>query len=159
MAMEYALMNKKLLKGTGRTTKSLDIGTGTGVLAIASVLMGIEKAVGIDIDLCSVSEAKKNADINNLSDKITVDDRAVEKIESKFDLIMANLRYPTLMSICPRISKMTDDNGVLVFSGFKDSEFADIKKSYLNFGFSFVWGKCEKKWGSVVFVKKDDTQY
>ncbi len=153
-AMEYALMYRKLLKGTNNT-KALDIGTGTGVLAIASILMGIEKAVGIDIDLCSINEAKKNTAINNLSDKIVIDNRVIEKIEDKFSFIMANLRYPTLMSICPQISRITDDKGVLVFSGFKDNEMLDIKKRYLNSGFSFVWGKCEKKWGVVVFFRSN----
>lgn len=152
MAMEYALMDEGLLKGLNRT-RALDIGTGSGVLAIASVLMGIGKAVGIDIDPCSISEARKNAAINNLSDKIIIENRTVERTDDKYTLIIANLRYPTLMSICSQISKIADDNGVLVFSGFKDTEIADIKKRYMSAGFSFVWEKHEKKWGAVVFFR------
>jgi ribosomal protein L11 methyltransferase len=134
-------------------TRALDIGTGSGILAIAAVLLGVKKALAIDIDPCSRSEAKKNIRLNNMNHRIQVLDRDIEQINEKFFLITANLRYPTIVRLCSHISKITEQPGRVVISGIKTHEVTDILNSYTPKGFSCAWKAVEKDWVGMVFVK------
>jgi len=87
--------------------RALDIGTGSGVLAIAAVFIGIKRAVGIDIDSCARAEAQKNIQLNALEHRINILDTRVEDIKETYSLITANLRYPTLKRLCPHIAGIT----------------------------------------------------
>ena len=133
-------------------TRALDIGTGSGILAIAAVSLGVKKALAIDIDPCSRSEAKKNIRLNSMDHRIQVLDRDIEQINEKFFLITANLRYPTLVRLCSHISKITEQPGMVVVSGIKTDEVTNILNSYTRNGFSCTWKAVEKDWVGMVFV-------
>jgi ribosomal protein L11 methyltransferase len=150
--IEVALSEKNRFSKTNHT-RALDIGTGSGILAIASVSLGVKEALAIDIDPCSRSEAKKNIRLNNMNHRIQVLDRDIEQINEKFFLITANLRYPTLVRLCSHISKITEQPGVVVISGIKTHEVTDILNSYTRNGFSCTWKAVEKDWVGMVFVK------
>ena len=149
--IEAALSGKNCLVKTNHT-RALDIGTGSGILAITAILLGIKKALAIDIDPCSRSEAKKNIRLNNMEDQIEVLDRNIENIDDKFSLITANLRYPTLKRLCSHISKITEKQGMVVVSGIKTDEVTDILHSYAQKGFSCTWKAVEKDWVGMVFA-------
>ena len=150
--IEAALSGKICLVKTNHS-RALDIGTGSGILAIAAVGLGVKKALGIDIDPCSRSEAKKNIRLNNLEDRIRILDRDIENINENFFLITANLRYPTLKRLCSLISKITEQPGMVVVSGIKTDEVTDILNSYTRKGFRCTWKAVEKEWVGMVFVK------
>ena len=149
--IEAALSGKNCFIKTNHT-RALDIGTGSGILAIAAVSLGVKKALGIDIDPCSRSEAKKNISLNNMEDQIRVLDRNIENINEKFFLITANLRYPTLTRLCSHISKITEKPGMVVVSGIKTDEVTDILNSYTRKGFRCTWKAVEKDWVGMVFA-------
>jgi ribosomal protein L11 methyltransferase len=79
----------------------LDIGTGSGVLAMAAVMLGIETGLAVDIDPCAVAEARANVELNGLGRRITVSDQAADTIDGSYDLVTANLRTPTLVRLAP----------------------------------------------------------
>jgi ribosomal protein L11 methyltransferase len=150
--IEAALSGKNCLVKTNHS-RALDIGTGSGILAIAAVGLGVKKALGIDIDPCSRSEAKKNIRLNSMDHRIQVIDRDIEQINEKFFLITANLRYPTLVRLCFHISKITEQPGMVVISGIKTHEVTDILDTYTRKGFRCIWKAVEKEWVGMVFVK------
>jgi ribosomal protein L11 methyltransferase len=150
--IEAALSGKDCLVKTNHS-RALDIGTGSGILAIAAVGLGVKKALGIDIDPCSRSEAKKNTKLNHMEDRIRILDRDIENINEKFSLITANLRYPTLKRLCSLISKITEQPGMVVVSGIKADEVTDILNTYIRKGFRCTWKAVEKEWAGMVFVK------
>jgi ribosomal protein L11 methyltransferase len=150
--IEAALSEKNRFSKTN-PTRALDIGTGSGILAIAAVSLGVKKALAIDIDPCSKSEAKKNIRLNSMDHRIQVLDRNIEQINEKFFLITANLRYPTLVRLCSHISKITEQPGRVVVSGIKTHEVTDILNSYTRNGFGCAWKAVEKDWVGMVFVK------
>jgi ribosomal protein L11 methyltransferase len=127
----------------------LDMGTGSGVLAIAALRLGINLAVGVDIDPCARGEAETNARINGLSDRM----RVVESLEGvsspSFCMVSANLRTPTLKSLKPFFAACT--SGPLVFSGIRADEIVDIKGYYGKAGFECTWAETEKGWAGLVF--------
>ena len=113
-------------------SRALDIGTGSGVLAIAAVSMGIKDAVGIDIDPCARDEAQKNIKLNGLEHRINILDTSIEDIKESYFLITANLRYPTLKRLCPHIVKITQKKGAVVVSGIKSDEVEDLVNDFSN---------------------------
>lgn len=142
--------------GTGKLIKKsdssvLDIGTGSGVLAIACLLFGVKRAIGIDTDSCARNESRGNAEINGLGNRIEISDMPVEKIEGEFSIITANLRYPTLINLYPVMIDLTGIDSMLVFSGVKISEANELRSFYSKEHFRCLWVEKEKNWAGFVF--------
>lgn len=131
----------------------LDIGTGSGVLAIACLLFGVKRAIGIDTDSCARKEAGENAEINGLGNRIEISDMPVEKIKGEFSIVTANLRYPTLTNLYPVMIKLTGTDSMLVFSGIKVSEADELSKFYSKEHFRCLWVEKEKDWAGIVFKR------
>ncbi len=98
-----------------------DFGTGTGVLALVGLLAGAERALGIDLDPRSVEAARKNAELNSLTDRA----RFVlpeEAPDTKFDWVIANVEEPALVESRSRIARLArrdrSSNPVLAITGF-----------------------------------------
>ncbi len=150
--IDYALKECGHFKENNKTCL-LDIGTGSGILAIAAVLMGIAKGTGIDIDPCAIAEAGENIEINGLEHRIDICDRAFEKIDRRFSMITANLRYPTIKRLLPYMYKTVQTKGLIVLSGIKTDEIKDLLDIYKKKGFLCIWKKIEQDWVGVVFEK------
>jgi ribosomal protein L11 methyltransferase len=133
--------------------QALDIGTGSGVLAITAVLLGIKRAVGLDIEPCARTEAFKNVQLNNLEKRIEIQNRNVEDINTKFELITANLRYPTLKRLGPHLAKITETGGAVVVSGVKTDEVYSLLNRYKEMRFECTWQEVEKDWVGLVFER------
>lgn len=137
-------------------SRALDIGTGSGVLAIAAVLLGIKGAVGIDIDPCARAEAQKNIKLNSLEHRINILDTSVEEIKETYSLITANLRYPTLKRLCPHMAGITQKKGAVVVSGIKSDEVEDLLDNFTQNGFQCTWKAVEKGWAGMAFEYTED---
>ena len=131
----------------------LDIGTGSGVLAIACLLFGVKRAIGIDTDSCARKESRENAEINGLGNRIEISDMPVEKIEGEFSIVTANLRYPTLINLYPVMIDLTGTDSMLVFSGIKVSEADELSRFYSKEHFRCLWVEKEKDWAGFVFKR------
>jgi len=131
----------------------LDVGTGSGILVIAAVLMGIKKGTGIDIDPCAIAEARENIKINDLEHRINICDRAFEKIDRVFSIVTANLRYPTIKRLLPYMHETVHKKGFVVLSGIKSDEIKDLLDIYKEKGFLCRWKENEQDWVGVVFEK------
>jgi ribosomal protein L11 methyltransferase len=131
---------------------ALDIGTGSGVLAIASVFMGIQEATGTDIESCARKEARENVELNGLSGRIKISNQEPAEIKKTFSLITANLRYPTLMAMHTDIKRLTTEGSAIVLSGIKTHEAERICDTYSD-GFHFLWQEEENDWLCIVFTR------
>jgi len=154
MGIEYALRECDYFKGSKKTCL-LDVGTGSGILVIAAVLLGIQKGMGIDIDPCAIAEARENTKINGLEHRIDICDRAFEKISRVFSMITANLRYPTIKRLLPYMYETVHTKGLIVLSGIKTDEIKDLLDIYKEKGFLCIWKEIEQDWAGVIFVKAD----
>ena len=141
---------------TDKSTALLDIGTGSGILAIAALQLGIPWAVGIDPDPCARAEAMENAVLNGLASRFTITDQPLSRLPhgEKFTVITANLRYPTLVRLCGTIISHLATAGLLVFSGIKSDEQAVVKAVYGEKGFAFRWQATEKGWVGLVLQQR-----
>ena len=151
--IEYVLKKIKSDRPEDQS-RVLDIGTGSGILVLAAVRLGIHQGVGIDIDPAARFEAKENVIINRLEDRIKISDQYLETIDDCFDLVTANLRYPTLKKICPCLRKITNPDGFIVFSGIRSHELADLIKAYARKKFEVLWQEKELDWLGVVLKRQ-----
>lgn len=134
--------------------KLLDIGCGSGILAIASVLLGAESAVGVDIDAQSVKTAKENAEINGIADKCKffVGDLA-DKVTGKYNIICANIVADVIIRLLPDVGQFMADDGILVVSGIIDIRKDDVMKAVGENGFKVETEAYKDNWCAFVLKK------
>ena len=150
--IEFALRGDAAARSrTG--SRVLDIGTGSGVLAIAAVKLGIENGVGLDIDPCAVAEASHNVRLNGLAGRIEISDRSLEGLDGVFSLVVANLRLPTLVCLAAPIAALTMPGGALVVSGVQQEEQAAVFAAYGRQRFECAWSVAENRWAGLVLYK------
>ena len=106
----------------GRTV--LDIGCGSGVLAIAAVSLGARSAVGIDIDPDALANAIENADLNDVTNAVGFEERDFRDLSSPADIVLANLTGRLLEQSAPKLAELVNPGGYLIVSGFMESEEA-----------------------------------
>jgi len=135
--------------------KGLDIGTGTGILAIALAKLGVQTVLGIDIDPCAVSEAAHNVSLNQVFEQVEISNTPLEDLTSQFSIIVANIAHPTLSRKAPFLSARTEANGMLILSGFKEYASKDVRESYTNQGLTFVREELDREWTCVVLRKPE----
>ena len=111
--------------------KTIDVGSGTGILAIASVLLGGKSAIAIDNDEWCLINGNENTELNNVTDKVEVRNCEIKDVtETSFDFVLANINKNVLMNINEDLYKKIKPGGKLVLSGILDIDKHDIKKSY-----------------------------
>ncbi len=134
-------------------TRMLDIGTGSGILSIASVLLGAEKAIGVDIDAQSVKTAKENAQINNIGDKceFIVGDLA-EKISGKYNVICANIVADVIIKLLENVEQFLEEDGVFIISGIIDLRKDDVLKAAAEKGFTIAEECYKDNWCAFVLT-------
>ena len=117
----------------------VDVGTGSGILALASVLLGAESAVGVDIDAQSVKTAKENAEINKIANKTVffVGDLA-DKVNGKYDVICANIVADVIIRLLPDVHTFLKANATLIISGIIDIRKDDVLKAVKENGFKIT---------------------
>ena len=135
-------------------TKMLDIGCGSGILALASVLLGAKTALGVDIDAQSVKTATENAEINSISDKaqFIVGDLA-DKVSGQYDVICANIVADVIIRLLPDVGGFMTENGVLIISGIIDIRKDDVLKAVADNGFTVAEEHYKDNWCAFTLKK------
>ena len=133
--------------------KTADIGTGSGVLAMAMCLAGITSCSAYEIDPLSINEVKKNVKLNHLESKINVIETTMEKSTNRFSIICANLRPPTLLTLSDIIFTSLKKSGIAVISGVREWEKDAIINTYAKKGMELIWQQDTKKWSAFVLKK------
>ncbi len=96
----------------------LDVGSGSGILALAALRLGAETAVGYDTDPLAVDAARANAERNGLGERLEVRPGSLDEVaEERFALVLANLVAALLVDLAPRLAAHLAPGGVLIASG------------------------------------------
>ena len=108
----------------------LDIGTGSGILAIAALLLGASKAEGVDIDPMCVRTAGENAALNGVSDRFIVEIGDLsDKASGQYDLITANIVANAIKQLAPQIPALLAPNGTFIASGIIDEREDEVAQA------------------------------
>ena len=132
----------------------LDIGCGSGILAIAGVLLGAKSAVGVDIDAQSVKVAKDNAEINNVTDKIDfMVGNLADKISDRYSVVCANIVADVILMLLENVDDFMTEDGILITSGIINIRKDDITDGFKKFGFEVLEEHNKDNWYAFVCRK------
>ncbi|QRN95713.1 50S ribosomal protein L11 methyltransferase [Archangium violaceum] len=126
----------------------LDVGTGTGVLAIAAKKLGAGRVVGTDNDPVSVELAKENAQDNGTPD-VELSGKELTAVEGTFDLVVANILANTLIELAPLIVPKVKDK--LLMAGVLAHQKAEVEAAYVNLGLVPEPGAQQGEWVRLDF--------
>ena len=137
-----------LEKYIGTDTEVLDIGCGSGILAISTLLLGAKNAVGVDIDALAVANAKENAQTNKIpEERFTVlQGNLTDKVEGKFDVVVANIVADIIIMFCKDVKNYMKEDAVFITSGIIDTREQDVLDAFEKYGFEVIKRHTEKGW-------------
>jgi ribosomal protein L11 methyltransferase len=125
-----ALATVAKLCATRGFEQALDVGTGSGVLAIAMSLMGVGRVSAIDIDALALENARENALLNSLGGKIRFATTPLARLRRRFDLITANILSSTLVGMASALTRLLASRGRLILGGILNREAAGVLSTY-----------------------------
>ena len=131
----------------------LDVGCGSGILAICAVALGAKNAQGLDIKISIVNEARENVARNGLSSKIEVHLGTIEAVDDKFDLITANILIDLIDLMSVELASRMKPNGHLIISGFRNEHRDDLIKKFIDLGLILKYQLHEDEWSALLFNK------
>jgi ribosomal protein L11 methyltransferase len=141
---------------SGETRSFLDIGTGSGILAIAAAKLGYAPVDAFDFDPQAVSVARANARRNGVSAKIRLWRQDLTKLpcrsRRKYSLVCANLISSLLLAERERILSRLRPDGVLVVAGILKVEFAQVQQAFAAAGLRLTASRSENEWRSGAFT-------
>jgi ribosomal protein L11 methyltransferase len=130
----------------------LDMGSGTGVLAILAEKLGAKNVIAFDIEPWSVENCEENALKNNCT-KITSLLGDIDQVNGKFDVILANINKNVLKNQIPFYAKLLNCNGLLLLSGFFVSDEKEIIKFAKESSFELLVAENQEGWNMLQFIK------
>jgi ribosomal protein L11 methyltransferase len=113
----------------------LDVGTGSGILAIYGAFLGAKKVAAIDKDREALRWAKRNMELNELTHKIELSSVPVNRLKGAFTLLTANLIYTEIIKILNHLERLTAPAGWLIVSGILIDQKTKTERALEKSGF------------------------
>lgn len=119
----------------GRRCRALvDVGCGSGILALAGLKLGVDRAVAVDISSQACVTSRLNAELNGVLDRFHLVRGSSEAIAGRFDLVLANLPTPILTDKMAELVRLSGGEASLVLSGFQDVDKTLVEKEMAQVG-------------------------
>lgn len=141
-----------LEKYIDENSRVLDVGCGSGILSITSLLIGAKEVTGVDIDPVAVKVAIENGEMNNFKPPQYNIKRGnlVDEAQGKYDVIVANIIADVIIGVCGDVKQFVADDGVFISSGIIIDRRDDVKKAFDEQGYKIIDEVCEGEWVSFV---------
>lgn len=125
----------------GRHCRTLvDVGCGSGILALAGLKLGVDRAVAVDISTQACVTSRENAELNHLKDRLLLVRGSAEAINGCFNLVLANLPMPVLTDKLAELVRLSGDEASLILSGFQDVDKPRVEEKMARVGLTpQVW--------------------
>lgn len=118
------------LEAHGPGERVLDVGCGSGVLAVVAARLGAPEVTAIDVEPEAVRATAANAAANGVADRIDVGLGPLGEVTGSFDLVLANIGQRVLVELAPELLALTAPGGTLVLSGLLAGQVAEVVASY-----------------------------
>ena len=157
------LVIRQIKKHIKEGDEILDVGTGSGILAILALMMGARHALGTDLDPCAVSAVEENKASNNIPDESfdlvignLIDDPEVQEKagKEKYDIVTANILADVLLPLTPVIVPCLKKGGIYICSGILDTREQDVLQTIENAGLETLEVTRQGEWVSVTAIRK-----
>lgn len=139
--------------------KMLDLGCGSGILSILSLMLGAKEAVAVDIDPNAVDTAYENAQMNNIGREHykvlsgnVVTDKDIQDIisQDKYEVVAANIVADVIIGLAPKAREYMKEGGVFITSGIIEGRQDEVKEALEENGFEIVDIRNRKDWYSII---------
>ncbi len=146
-------LEKLILPSSGKLSL-LDVGTGSGILAIAAWKMGVKDVLAVDIDPVAIDCARKNAAANGVDRRIDFRVGSLSRLRRRFDIVAANLLPQEILKLTRSLAGRMAPEGLLIVSGILRGQKKEIAAAFAEHGLK-VWRSRELKgWACLIFRKE-----
>ncbi|MEN8190539.1 MAG: 50S ribosomal protein L11 methyltransferase [Thermodesulfobacteriota bacterium] len=146
------LIRESLVTVPGGTL--LDVGTGTGILAMAGALFGADRVIGIDNDPEAVAAAKQNVAMNNLAEQVEIRGDDLLSFSGPYELIAANIVHDVLVAMADAFYRLTRPGSRVILSGIlKGDQAHNIIRVFADLGFEVVKTREKEEWAALLFSR------
>ena len=133
-----------------RPDSVLDVGTGSGILALTALLMGVPRAVGLDVDARALEAAAENARLNQLSERLELVLGGPDQVRGTWPVVVANVLAAPLIEMAPVLVQRLGKRGRLILSGIHASLDAEVQQAYRHFGIRRIESKTRAGWTVLI---------
>ena len=144
---------REFAAGHGAGKRFLDLGTGTGILALAAALYGFGEIVAVDIEPPAADAARKNFALNGMEGRAKILAGTIADAGQGYDLIAANIHLDPLVSAMPEIAAALNPGGQLIASGILDPQAGELFVAAGKVGLIYAGGDAKNGWRMEVFDK------
>lgn len=141
---------EEILQNT-RVERVLDVGCGSGILAISAVKLGAGEAIGLDTDPVAVKEAKRNAVENSVSDRVRLFCGYIDSVKGEFDLIVVNISAEVVFLIRGELRSRLKKGGRLIVSGVSNARRNEVVSGLEGVGFILEKETMDGEWMAFIF--------
>jgi ribosomal protein L11 methyltransferase len=128
----------------------LDVGTGSGVLALSALMMGVPHATCVDIDADALKAAAEHARLNDLADRLELVPGGPEAVRGAWPLVVANVLAGPLIEMAHVLVRRVTSRGRLILSGIQRSLEAEVRQAYQRLGMRHMRSEMRAGWTVVV---------
>ena len=133
----------------------VDVGTGSGILAIAASKLGASQVLATDISDESMTAAKENSALNDITNIELQKTSLLQDVKGKFDIIVANILAEILLDLIPQMDEHLNENGQVIFSGIDYLQLPKIEKALAENGFKIDLTMKQGRWIGLGITRKD----
>lgn len=145
LLLEHTVSNRPI-------ARALDVGTGSGVLAIALAKLGVREVWAIDSDGSACAIAEANVASNGVAARVRIR-HGLDEVTGRFDLLCANLFAPLLQELAPKLADLLRPRGVLICSGFFTSDEDTVSRAYKAWGLQLARRLEEESWVTLALQR------
>ncbi len=131
----------------------LDLGTGSGILAMAASLLGAGRILALDIDPDAVDVARENLALNGMSDSVECGTVPLESLSENFDIILANILAEELVRLVPDLTERLQPGGSLILSGILLEKEQLVRQGFAPQPLTHIQTACSGDWVAMLYRK------
>ena len=133
---------------------ALDVGTGSGILAIALAKMGASRVTALDSDPVALKAAQVNVRRNRVSRAVRLSNSGLGTVKESFMIVVANLTAETLVDLAPLLQRRVSAGGYLILSGILKPKAAEVVRSFCPHHFMLARQAAHREWVTLLLKKR-----
>ncbi len=140
----------------GPPARALDLGTGSGILAITLAKLGVPSVWATDIDPTAREEAQKNTLVNGVATAVHISAASLNELPAPFQLVVANLFASTLIALRPALTQMLTRSGHALLSGIQSDQAESVLQAFCAPDWTLVEHRSKDDWTTLVLHRASD---
>lgn len=141
----------ELFEGETPPANMLDVGTGSGILALGAAALGCESILACDIDTEACRVAEQNIAANNFSSQIEVTDQPLEQLTGQYDLVVANILAEENVRLAEALLERLTPGGHLILSGILREKEEFVRKGFASFALETFPTRYQEDWVCLIY--------